>query len=95
VFNLADSAIVCGGILTVLLALLGLHMDATRGDRSAAAAPEPAAPEPAAAATAPESGGSSAQDAVPGSDASSSSAQPGTSAPSSRPDKSDMSDVDR
>jgi signal peptidase II len=31
VFNLADSAIVCGGILTVLLALLGIHMDGTRG----------------------------------------------------------------
>jgi signal peptidase II len=34
VFNLADSAIVCGGILTVLLALLGVHMDGTRGDRT-------------------------------------------------------------
>jgi signal peptidase II len=34
VFNLADSAIVCGGILTVLLALLGIHMDGTRGERN-------------------------------------------------------------
>jgi signal peptidase II len=42
VFNLADSAIVCGGILTVLLALLGYHMDGTRGDR-AASDPKPAA----------------------------------------------------
>jgi signal peptidase II len=33
VFNLADSAIVCGGILTVLLAVLGYHMDGSRGDR--------------------------------------------------------------
>jgi signal peptidase II len=36
VFNLADSAIVCGGILTVLLAMFGYHFDGTRGDRSAA-----------------------------------------------------------
>ena len=36
VFNLADSAIVCGGILTVLLALLGYHLDGTHGDRAAA-----------------------------------------------------------
>jgi signal peptidase II len=30
VFNLADSSIVCGGILLVLLALLGLELDGTR-----------------------------------------------------------------
>jgi signal peptidase II len=36
VFNLADSAIVCGGILTVLLAMFGHHMDGTRGDRRVA-----------------------------------------------------------
>src|SRR6516165_9320378 len=35
VFNLADSAIVCGGILTVLLAMLGYHLDGTHGDRKA------------------------------------------------------------
>ncbi len=35
VFNLADSAIVCGGVLAVLLAVLGLRMDGTvdRGSR--------------------------------------------------------------
>jgi signal peptidase II len=46
VFNLADSAIVCGGILTVLLALLGYHMDGTHGDRSASdsSAPGPSTP---------------------------------------------------
>lgn len=33
VFNVADSAIVCGGVLTVLLALFGYHLDGTRGDR--------------------------------------------------------------
>jgi signal peptidase II len=31
IFNLADSAIVCGGILTVILALRGYHLDGTRG----------------------------------------------------------------
>ena len=49
VFNLADSAIVCGGILTVLLVLLGYHLNGTHGDfaarsrtGSAAAAPDAA-----------------------------------------------------
>ena len=32
IFNLADSAIVCGGILTVILAMRGFHLDGTRGD---------------------------------------------------------------
>jgi signal peptidase II len=36
IFNLADSAIVCGGILTVLLAIRGYHLDGTRGDQAAA-----------------------------------------------------------
>jgi signal peptidase II len=30
IFNLADSAIVCGGILTVILAMRGFHLDGTR-----------------------------------------------------------------
>jgi signal peptidase II len=30
VFNLADSSIVCGGVLAVLLAMRGLHIDGTR-----------------------------------------------------------------
>jgi signal peptidase II len=36
IFNLADSAIVCGGILTVVLAMRGYHLDGTRSvdDRS-------------------------------------------------------------
>ncbi|MGH3158021.1 MAG: signal peptidase II [Streptosporangiaceae bacterium] len=38
VFNLADSAIVCGGVLAVLLAVLGLRMD---GTREPARPPEP------------------------------------------------------
>ena len=43
VFNLADSAIVCGGVLAVLLAILGLRMDGTRESRTS----EPAPAEPA------------------------------------------------
>ena len=35
IFNLADSAIVCGGILTVILAMRGYHLDGTRGDLAA------------------------------------------------------------
>jgi signal peptidase II len=33
VFNLADSAIVCGGILAVLLSALGMHLDGRRDNR--------------------------------------------------------------
>jgi len=36
VFNLADSAIVCAGVLVVLLALLGIRMDGTRPARESA-----------------------------------------------------------
>lgn len=51
VFNLADSAIVCGGVLTVLLALLGHHLDGTRGERAEPASGEASAPnEPPASA---------------------------------------------
>jgi signal peptidase II len=49
VFNLADSAIVCGGVLAVLLAILGLRMDGTRESRTS----EPAPAEPARADSAP------------------------------------------
>jgi signal peptidase II len=35
VFNLADSAVVCGGILLVLLALLGRELDGTRAVKEA------------------------------------------------------------
>lgn len=53
IFNLADSAIVCGGILMVILAMRGYHMDGTRSvdeprtDNPRVAAPE--ADEPRAA----------------------------------------------
>jgi signal peptidase II len=47
VFNLADSAIVCGGVLVVLLSMRGIRLDGRRDDPAAgeAAAPEAAAPE--------------------------------------------------
>jgi signal peptidase II len=50
IFNLADSAIVCGGILTVILALRGYHLDGTRSvedraDESGDLPAEPGTPE--------------------------------------------------
>jgi signal peptidase II len=47
VFNLADSAIVCGGVLVVLLSMRGIRLDGRRDDPAAgeAAAGEAAAPE--------------------------------------------------
>jgi signal peptidase II len=48
IFNLADSGIVCGGILAVLLAILGYEMDGTRGGGKDAPEPGPAAPPPPA-----------------------------------------------
>jgi signal peptidase II len=45
IFNLADSAIVCGGILTVLLAMRGQHLDGTRGDAVPAPASTPSESE--------------------------------------------------
>ena len=52
VFNLADSAIVCGGILTVLLAMLGYHLDGTHGDRTAP--PSPPGSDSGSGASAPD-----------------------------------------
>ena len=45
IFNLADSAIVCGGILTVILAMRGYHLDGTRGDAPADPAPDEPVPD--------------------------------------------------
>lgn len=42
VFNLADSAIVCGGVLAVLLAIRGLRID---GTREPASPPKPSGPQ--------------------------------------------------
>jgi signal peptidase II len=47
VFNLADSAITCAGVLIVLLALLGIRLDGTRSDRENTAPPRPDDAEPA------------------------------------------------
>jgi signal peptidase II len=43
VFNVSDSSIVCGGVLAVLLAGIGLRIDGTRPDRGAEEAGGPAA----------------------------------------------------
>jgi signal peptidase II len=56
IFNLADSAIVCGGILTVILAMRGYHLDGTRGDLSAGQTAD-AGPGPAAGQTGPVQAG--------------------------------------
>jgi lipoprotein signal peptidase len=39
VFNVADSCIVCGGVLAVLLAMLNIRIDGTRGDGGQRPAP--------------------------------------------------------
>jgi signal peptidase II len=46
VFNLADSSIVCGGVLAVLLSMRGIRLDGRRGD-SAPGPPPAAAARPA------------------------------------------------
>jgi signal peptidase II len=46
IFNLADSAIVCGGILTVILAMRGQHLDGTRGDSAPASTSSAPSPSP-------------------------------------------------
>jgi signal peptidase II len=45
IFNLADSAIVCGGILTVLLAVRGYHLDGTRSEFTRGPAATPPNPD--------------------------------------------------
>jgi signal peptidase II len=47
VFNIADSAIVCGGVLAVLLAARGLQLDGTRVTAADDDEPEPVSGEPA------------------------------------------------
>jgi signal peptidase II len=56
IFNLADSGIVCGGILAVLLAMLGYEMDGTRS-RTDAADPAPPPPVPGPPAPGPPAPG--------------------------------------
>lgn len=67
VFNLADSAIVCGGILMVLLALLGYHLDGTRGEpaqkgQSAAGTGSPGSASSGPASSGPDSSSSHKSD---------------------------------
>lgn len=60
IFNVADSCLVCGGILAVLLALFGVEFDGTRhrrDDRPAAAVPDSSASDSSASDTAPDTAG--------------------------------------
>jgi lipoprotein signal peptidase len=58
VFNVADSAIVCGGVLAVLLAARGYRLDGTRdGSAGPAELPGPAGPRGPGSPTAGERGG--------------------------------------
>jgi signal peptidase II len=50
VFNLADSSIVCGGVLVVLLSMRGIRLDGLRDDPAAGAAELASGTEPAAGA---------------------------------------------
>ncbi|MQY02306.1 signal peptidase II [Actinomadura macrotermitis] len=59
VFNLADSAIVCGGVLAVLLAARGLQLDGTRVGEETGEPEEPRKP----AAAEPEKAGDAADEA--------------------------------
>jgi signal peptidase II len=53
VFNLADSSIVCAGVLVVLLALRGIRLDGTRSVPETSSAPAPVPPAPPASAPSP------------------------------------------
>jgi signal peptidase II len=82
IFNLADSAIVCGGILTVLLAMRGHHLDGTRGEVSAPSSPASSAsssPASSSPASAPSTPASSAPAPAPSTPASSSPSSPASS----------------
>jgi signal peptidase II len=49
VFNLADSAIVCGGVLVVALSMRGIRLDGRRDDPAAGEAEPASAAQPVAA----------------------------------------------
>lgn len=66
IFNLADSGIVCGGILAVLLAVLGYEMDGTRSGPKRGATPAGPAVGPPAPGTPTERRASGPPPAGPG-----------------------------
>jgi signal peptidase II len=76
VFNLADSAIVCGGVLAVLLSARGIRLDGTRTGTEPPASPEnpdssnksvPSAPSHEAGADQPAPGAADGDQPAPGS----------------------------
>jgi signal peptidase II len=73
VFNIADSAICVAGATFVVLALLGIHMDGTRGDQTVASRPEPPDASASGSAATGRPGGASAGSTA---DTSASSTQP-------------------
>ncbi|MCK9900488.1 signal peptidase II [Parafrankia colletiae] len=86
IFNLADSAIVCGGVLAVILSLRGIGLD---GTRLTAVPAEPAATNPTATnptATNPTGAGSAAGAAGGGADSDAGPGRSAGAAPGERPD---------
>jgi len=75
VFNIADSAICIAGATFVVLALLGIHMDGTRGDKAPAEPMQPGEASPDSRAAAPEESSDSAV------------AAPGTPSPAPSPER--------
>jgi signal peptidase II len=73
VFNIADSAICIAGATFVVLALLGIHMDGTRGDQAIANGPEPPGSSASESAVTERPGGASSDSTA---DTSASSTQP-------------------
>jgi signal peptidase II len=65
VFNLADSSIVCAGVLVVLLALRGIRLDGTRPVPETSSAPAPVPPGPPAPSTSPAPSSSPAPSTPP------------------------------
>jgi signal peptidase II len=65
VFNVADSCIVCGGILAVLLAARGISIDGTRHAAASPAGASPAGASPAGASAAAGPGDSAPGEAGP------------------------------
>jgi signal peptidase II len=66
VFNIADSAICVAGATFVVLALLGIHMDGTRGDKTPAGPERPGEASPDSPAATPQESSDSAAVAAPG-----------------------------
>jgi signal peptidase II len=83
VFNLADSSIVCAGVLVVLLALCGIRLDGTRP--SEASSPQPAISDLDPSSLGPSRLDSSSADSSSADSSSADSSSPGSSSPDPSP----------